>query len=178
MIFRLIKASLVAVTVISIGAVAKAFPQEQPWRKIAPVGESFRVLMPTQAVEASRRIPMNDKDSISERVYCSLAAGKRYLAASFMKTSPDRVPALSSFDNFMLSIEQSLKGSKEEISRTLTFDRDIPFEKGIARQYHIKLGEYPGIARFIGTDKAFYALMVIGADENDAEVPKQTVVLT
>jgi len=72
--------------------------------------------MPTQAVEASRLIPLNDRDSLSERVYCSLAAGKRYMVASFMKTSPDRVPALSSFDNFMLSIEQSLKGSKEERS--------------------------------------------------------------
>lgn len=172
MIFKLTEALLVAVTVISIGAIATAFPQEQPWQKIAPVGESFTVLMPTQAVEASRRIPMNDKDSIRERVYYSLTAGRRYMLASFMKTSPDRVPALSSFDNFMLGIEQSFKGGEKEISKSLTFDRDIPFEKGVARQYHIKLGEYSGIARFIGTDKSFYALMVIGADENDAGVQR------
>ena len=172
MTFRLIKVLLVAVTAISVGTAPTASSQEQPWQKIAPVGESFRILMPTQAVEASRRIPLDDKDSISERVYCSLAAGRRYMVASFTKTSPDRVPALSSFDNFILGIEQSFKGSKEEISKTLTFDRDIPFEKGIARQYRIKLGEYPGIARFIGADKAFYAVMVIGADENDAEVQR------
>src|SRR5260370_24467706 len=135
MIFRLIKVLLGAVTVISIGAMETAFADQQPWQKISPVGESFTVLMPTQAVEASRIIPLNDKDSIRERVYYSLATGRRYMVASFMKTSPDRVPALSNFDNFLLGIERSFKGSEKEISNTLTFDRDIPFEEGIARQY-------------------------------------------
>jgi TonB family protein len=31
------------------------------------------------------------------------------------------------------------------------------------------LGEYPGIVRLLETDKAFYALVVVGADENNSD---------
>jgi len=167
--FRIfITSTLVILTLVCIGA-RKSSSQENSWQRIAPLGESFTVLMPTRAVETSRRIPLNDKDSVPERVYYSLAGGKRYMVVSFVKTSPDRVLALSSFDNFMRGIEQSFKGGEKEISKSLTFDRELSFEGGLGRQYQVRLGEYPGTARFLGTDTAFYALMVIGAEENNAD---------
>ena len=169
MAFRFINAILVAVIVCFA---VTALAQQEPWQKIAPVGESFTILMPTQAVEASRRIPLNDQDSIRERVYSSLAAGRRYMVIAFVKTSPERVPVLSSFDSFILGIEQSFKGGEGEIRKSLTFDRDLSDQSGIVRQYHLKVGEYPGVARFLGTEKVFYALMVIGAEEGDAEVQR------
>jgi TonB family protein len=172
MIFKFINAILVAATVLCLGATQAGLGQQESWQKIAPVGEPFTLLMPTQAVEASRRIPLNDQDSVRERVYYSVADGKRYMVVSFMKTTPDRVAALSSFDNFMLGIEQSFKVNEKEMSKSLTFDRDFSFEGGTGKQYHVKLGEYPGVARFVGTDNAFYALMVIGSDENGAEVQR------
>jgi TonB family protein len=172
MIFKFINAILVAATVLCLGATQADLGQQESWQKIAPVGESFTLLMPTQAVEASRRIPLNDQDSVRERVYYSVAEGKRYMVVSFMKTTPDRAAALSSFDNFMLGIEQSFKVNEKEISKSLAFDRDVPFEGGTCKQYHIKLGEYSGIARFVGTDNAFYALMVIGSDKNGAQVQR------
>jgi TonB family protein len=101
-----------------------------------------------------------------------LAASRRYMVVAFVKTSPDRVPALSSFDNFMRSIEQSLKSGEGEIKKSLTFDSDLSDDSGIVRQYHLNVGEYPGVARFLGTEKAFYALMVIGAEQSDAEVQR------
>jgi TonB family protein len=170
--FRFINAILVNVVVCFVGVVTNSFAQQGSWQKIAPVGESFTILMPTHAVEASRIIPLNDKDSVRERVYSSLTAGRRYMVVAFMKTSPDKVPALSSFDNFMLGIEQSLKSSEGEMKKSLTFDRDLSDESGIVRQYHLKVGEYPGVARFLGTDKAFYAVIVIGAEESDPEVQR------
>jgi TonB family protein len=166
-----IAASLASVTILSYALVAAVASQEA-WQKIAPVGESFTVLMPTRADEATRRIPLSESDWIPERVYYSLANGKRYMVMSFVKTSLDRVPALSSFNNFLRSMEQAFKGSEKEISKSLAFDRDISFEGLIVKQYHVKLGEYPGVARFLGTDKGFYALMAIGADESDIEVAR------
>lgn len=170
MVLRFINAILVAIVVCFIGAAVTA--QQVLWTKVAPVGESFIVMMPTAVVEASRIIPLNDQDSVRERVYSSLADGRRYMVVAFMKTSPDRVPALSSFDKFMRSIEQSFQTSEGEVRKSLTFDRDLSGESGIVRQYHVKLGDYPGVARFLGTEKAFYALMVVGADEGDAEVQR------
>ena len=154
---------------IVLGVVGTTLAQQESWQKIAPVGESFTIQMPTQAVEASRRIPLNDQDSIRERVYSSLSAGKRYMVIAFMKTSPDKLLALSSFDNFMRSMEQSFRGAPGEIRTSIAFDRDLSGELGIVRQYHLKVGDYSGVARFLGTEKAFYALMVIGAEEADAD---------
>src|SRR5207248_10949581 len=104
----------------------RSLAQEDSWKTISPAGESFTTLMPTQAVEVSRLIPLSDHDSVRERVYYSLAPGKRYMIVSFMKTAPDRLMALSSFDNFMLGINQSFKApNKDGLSRSLVFDRDV-----------------------------------------------------
>jgi TonB family protein len=169
--FKLITAIVVAATVLSVAANGTALTQQEPWQKIAPVGESFTILMPTLATEVLRRIPLNDKDWLPGREYYSLAGGKRYMVVSFVKTSADRVPALSSFDNFMRAIEQSFKGSEAE-SRSLTFDDNTSDESGIVMQYHLKLGKYPGVARFLAREKAFYALIVIGVDERDSEAQR------
>ena len=171
MAFRLIRVIRVVVVVCFVSG-ASGFAQQEPWQKVAPVGESFTVLMPTQAVEASRIIPLNDKDSIRERVYSSLATGRRYMLVAFTKTSPDRVPALSSYDNFRRGMEQSFRSVEGEVSKSLTFDRDLSDDSGIVRQYHLKVGEYSGVARLLATEKAFYALMVIGAEADDAEVQR------
>ena len=83
-LIRLLVAAFLFVCVPAVSA-------QQQWQKIAPVGESFTVLMPTKAVEVSRIIPLNDKDSVPERVYYSLVGGRRYMVVSFVRTSPDRV---------------------------------------------------------------------------------------
>jgi TonB family protein len=169
-VLRFVNSILVITIVFCFGVIETTLAQEDSWQRIAPVGESFTVLMPTQALEVSRRIPLNDKDSVPERVYYSLASGKRYMVVSFVKTSFDRVPGLSSFDEFLRGIEQSFMTRENEVSKSLTFDRDLTFVGGPARQYHVKLGAYPGVARFLGTEKMIYALLVIGADESDAGV--------
>jgi len=170
MVFRSVNSILVVTIVVCVGVLKNTLAQEESWQRIAPVGESFNVMMPTRALEVSRRIPLNDRDSVAEHVYYSLAGGKRYMVVSFVRTSPDRVPALSSFDEFLRGIEQSFKTSENEVSKSLTFDHDLTFVGGPARQYHVKIGAYPGVARFLGTEKMFYALLVIGGDERDGNV--------
>ncbi len=170
MVLRSVNSILVVTIVLCVGVLKNTLAQDESWQRIAPVGESFTVTMPTRALEVSRLIPLNDRDSVSERVYYSLAGGKRYMVVSFVRTSPDRVPALSSFDEFLHGIEQSFKTGENEVSKSLTFDHDLTFGGGPARQYHVKIGAYPGVARFLGTEKMFYALIVIGADESDASV--------
>src|SRR5260370_41871188 len=89
--------------------------------------ESVTVTMPTRAPEVSRLIPLNDTDAVSERLYYSLAGGKRYIVVSFVRTSPDRVPALSSFDEFLHGIEQSFKTVENEVTKSLTFNHTMTF---------------------------------------------------
>ena len=143
--------------------------QEKSWTRVAPVGESFKVAMPTRAVEVSRLIPLNDQDSIRERVYYSVAEGKRYMVVSFMKTTPDRVAALSSFDKFVVAIQRSFIGRESTPVRALSFESDVSSGTASGKQFHVTLGEYSGVARFLETDKAFFALIVIGAEANDSD---------
>src|SRR5437016_1307789 len=72
----------------------------------------------------------------------------------------------------MHGMEQSFRSVEGEVSKSLTFDRDLSDDSGIVRQYHLKVGDYSGIARFLAKEQAFYALMVIGAEEGDAEVQR------
>lgn len=147
--------------------------QEQTWWTVAPVGETFKLLMPTEAVQVSRQIPLSDKDSVRERVYYSFAEGRRYMAISFMKTAPDRVLALSSFDNFVAGVKRSLASREGESATSLTFDRDVPSSATvIGKQYHSMLAGFPATTFLLETDKSFYVLMVIGANANDPDVQR------
>jgi TonB family protein len=146
--------------------------QERSWKTIAPFGESFRVMMPVEAVEFSLLIPLNDKDSIRERVYESVAANKRYLVASFIKTHPDRLVALSTFESFITGIQQSFSGREGDSVKSLIYDRDVSTSAGRGKEYRVTLGDYSGTARFLETDKAFYALIVIGAQQDDPDVQR------
>ena len=158
---------LITSAAILIVAAQAALAQSASWQRIVPAGESFTVMMPTQAVESSRLIPLGDKGFIHERVFYSLSAGKRFMVASFVKTTADRVPDLSNFNRFASAIEKSFKG--REPQAVLSFDHDLASASGQAKQYRLALGEYPGVVRLLETDKAFYALVVVGADENNSD---------
>ena len=143
--------------------------QVKSWTTVTPVGESFKVAMPTRAVEVSRVIPLDDRDSLRERVYYSVAEGKRYMVVSFMKTTPDRVAVLSSFDKFVVAIQRSFIGPETTPVRALSFESNVSSGAASGTQFHVTLGEYSGVARFLETDKAFFALFVIGAEANDSD---------
>ena len=157
-------ASLALLSLLSVRA------QQQEWQKIAPVREAFTVMMPTQAAVVSRMIPLNEKDSVPERVYYSLFGGRRYVIISFARTTTGRTPSLSSVPDFIRAMEWSF--NNEGHDRSLTFDTDLSDESGVVKQYRIRLGEYKGVARFMANDKSFYVQMVIGADENDSDVQR------
>jgi hypothetical protein len=149
---------------ITANAQGAAAVVQDSWPRIAPAEESFTVLMPKSATDGSRRVTLPQQQSTTARVYYSVANGKRYLVASFSKTSPDRLIALSNFDHFVLNIEEGLKSE----GKPLTFERDVAG----ARQYRISMARFSGVVRLIGTDKAFYAVMVIGGDSAGADVEK------
>jgi TonB-like protein len=164
---KLIYAFFVAATILAIGAIDSTIAQQETWQRIAPVGQSFTILMPTRAVEAFRGIQINEKDYLPARVYYSLSGGKRYAVLELYKTPPEIVPALSTYENFVAAMERSLTSDD---AKSLTFDRDVSVEGATGKQYHVKLGAYSGVARFLGTSRAFYALVVIGAEESDSNV--------
>ncbi len=169
MIYRFVNSILVLIILLCIPIIGTALAQERSWQRVAPVGHSFTISMPTRAVEAFRWIP-TAQGSIPVRVYYSLDGGKRFVLAAFFRTNPDSVPALSSYERFLTTIEQSFKGG--EIAKSLTFDRDVSLHGVTGKQYRVKLAEYPGVARFLATEEAFYALMVIGAEESDSDVAR------
>jgi len=144
---------------------------QDEWKKIAPVGESFTVSMPTAATVVSRLIPLNEQSWVPERVYYSITNNRRYMIMSFNRTRPDQTPALSSFTEFMRVMERSFVSKDNEI-RSLTLEQNLSDESGVVKQYHLQLGDYRGVAQFIGVDKNFYVLMVIGADESDSNAQR------
>src|SRR2546423_1712071 len=89
------------------------------------------------------------------------------MIAPFVKTAPERVPALSTFDNFVSAIERSFEG--REPRATFSFGSDMFSSSSCVKEYRLTLGEYAGTVRLVETDKAFYALIVIGADENNSD---------
>lgn len=141
---------------------------QEDWKKIAPFGESFTVLMPTLAQNVSRAIPLSATRSAPARVLYSVANGRRYSIASFVRTTGDRMPALSNFPEFALAMEWSLT-SAEGTPGSLTLHEDLSDGSKIIKQYHLQLSEYKGVARFIATETSMHALVVIGADVNDSD---------
>jgi len=161
---RLIK--FISSAAILIGAAQIVLAQSASWQKIAPAGEAFIVMMPTEAVETSRLIPL-DKGFIHARVFESLRDGTRFMVASFVKTTPGRVPDLSTFKGIESVIEKSFE--RREPQASFSFDHDLASATGQAKQYRLLLGEYPGVARLLETDKAVYALVIVGADEKNPD---------
>ena len=141
------------------------------WQKIAPLGESFTVEMPTWANGVSRVILLSATKSVPARVLYSVANGRRYAIASFVRTTDDRVLALSNFPEFAMGMEWSLT-SAEGTTGSLTFQQDLSSGSTIIKQYHLQLGEHRGVARFIATETWLYALVVIGADANDSDAQR------
>ena len=161
--------SIVIVTLaLSPAVAARLTTHLESWQRVAPVGHSFTVLMPTLATQASRFISASDTASLPVATYQSVSEGKRYVVAAFFKS--DRTPALSSFDNFMAGMEHSFRG--DETPKALTFMRDGSLNGIPGKQYDLRLGEYSGVGWFLTTEKVFYALVVVGADESDRDVAR------
>jgi TonB family protein len=165
---RLIKLSVLMGLLLSCPT--QVLPQSE-WQKIAPLGESFTVLMPTHARSASRLIPLNDRDKIPARVFYSVDGDRRYVIVPFVKSKPDRVLGLSSFPDFLRAMEFSLS-SKQGETRSVTFDTDLSDGSRLVRQYVLQMGEQKGVARFSADENSFYAQIVIGADKNDSDVKR------
>ncbi len=148
-----------------------AVSAQKEWVKVSPYGESFTVLMPTSAVVSLRRIQAGGGSWVPGRAYYSVVEGRRYSILAFARTKPDRTPALASFDAFMQAMEFSLTNTDGR-TQSLTFDSDLSDESGIVKQYQLQVGDYRGVARFIGTENFFYAQTVIGADVNDSDAQR------
>jgi len=170
MVLKLANSILVITILLLVGETTASFAQKESWQRIAPIGYSFTILMPERASVAHRRITVSDQDSIPVAVYQSVTGGKRYAVVPLLKTSPDTVPALSSYEKFIAAMERSFKS--DESPKSLTFEQDVSLEGVSGKQYRVKLGEYHGVAWFLGTREAFYALVVIGAEESDKDVAR------
>ena len=168
MILKRLTFTMVIAIIVALSNTS-ALPQES-WQRIAPVAHSFTILMPTKAVQASRRVQVSEQESIPIAVYYSLDKGRRYVVAALFKTAPERAPALSSFEKFIAAMEYSFKS--DGTGRSLTFERDVSVGQVTGKQYRVRLAEYSGVAQFVRSEHAFYALMVIGADDSDGDVSR------
>lgn len=165
--FKLRYALLIVSVLLVPGVVGRLQAQQESWEKLAPVGHSFTMLMPARATQTSRRIPRADNVAAPIVTYQSVVGRKRYVAAVFLKASPSVNPAFPSLEKFINGLEHSFQGT--DAANFLTFDRDVTVKGISGKQYRLRLGDYPGIAWVLESDGAFYALMVIGADETDAD---------
>ena len=131
--------------------------------------------MPSGASEGTRRVDIGESDWIAVRTYSSVIDNRRCMVFSFAKTAPDKFPALSSFERFVKSIEQAFGTKSGESNEVTSFSAiDVQSDGGSIPQkyYHILLGKHSGVAALRGDTTSFYALMVVGADENDPEAKR------
>ena len=164
--FRLLVVSVVLITCITS---VKSQSQNNSWQKIAPLGHTFTVLMPTKAKVIYRSIPVSNGQTIPASVYYSVSEGKRFVAAGFYKVDAKTSPTLSAYEQFVAGMEASLRANSN--LESLKFDRDLSIEGNRGKQYELTLSRSPGVARFLEGKKGLYALFVIGShpDDRDAE---------
>ena len=151
-----------AVVIVLFGAMAAS--GQDSWQKIAPVGHTFSVMMPTRATSVSQEIPSADA-SFPAYFYSATSKDKRFMAAGFYKTASEVTPLLSSFENFVAAIEYGLKHS--QTIKSVKQGRDLSSGKLNVKQYDFQIGTYFGIARLIGAQTGFYALVFVGTDAQD-----------
>lgn len=159
------KAFGASAAVIALLATSLAMGQDGSWQKIAPVGHTFSVMMPTRATVVSRRVRVSETESIPVALYYSIFEGKRFVAVGFYKTSAETIPALSSFEKFVEGMEHSLRANEKV--KSLKFARNLSAGGARGKQYQLVLGEYSGVAHFLASEKGFYALVMIGGDQKD-----------
>jgi TonB family protein len=154
----------VAVLVLLLIPLVSVCGQDE-WKKIAPVGHTFSVMMPAQAIRISRSVRVSETESIPAALYCSVFGGKRFVATSFYKTNVETVMTLSSFEKFLEGMEHSLRINKDV--KSLKFTHNVSVGGARGKQYELVLAKYPGIAEFLTSEKGFYVLVMIGDDQKD-----------
>ena len=92
------------------------------------------------------------------------------MAAGFYKTASEVTPILSSFENFVAAIEYGLKHS--QTIKSAKQGRDLSSGKLSIKQYDFQIGRYFGIARLIGSQTGFYALVYVGIDTHDSDADR------
>jgi hypothetical protein len=138
---------------------------QDTWTKVAPEGESFKVLMPTTASESTRLL-QGLNDQITGRLYFARANSKTFSVLVIRKTTREQSPLATDFQNFTQLFEFSLRNI------AFAFDFEDSQNGNLFRQYKLKIKDVAGIARLIETEKVFYALVVTGADATDGEVSR------
>ena len=134
---------------------------QDSWVRVAPIGESFSIMMPTGASEGTRRVGIEgirrvdiggigERDWIAVRVYSSVTNNRRYLVFSFARTAADKFAALSSFDGFVKSIEQAFgskshEGVQNEMTSFSAIDAQSDGGSIPQKNYHIQLGKHSGV---------------------------------
>lgn len=163
---RPIVSLVIGTLLFSILIVARLNASQNSWTKVAPEGESFSVLMPTTASESTRRIQATS-GWITGRLYSAVGNNKSFLVLAVRKTTSQQSLLATDFQNFIQSIEYSLRNVKQH-----SFDFEKEGSQGDQqwRQYRLKMKEVVGIVRLLETEKHLYALVVTRADENDGDL--------
>src|SRR5687767_3210133 len=89
--FRLIIGFIVLATSL-VAAEITTPAQQQPWQKIAPVGESFSVLMPCRAIEST---PEHHALAVGTAEVASPIAPSQPISSSFETLRPHRAVGLT-----------------------------------------------------------------------------------
>ena len=92
------------------------------------------------------------------------------MAAGFYKTASEVTPLLSSFENFVSAMEYGLKHS--QTIKSAKQARDLSSGNLSVKEYDFQIGSYFGIARLIGSQTGFYALVFVGIDAHDSDADR------
>ncbi len=173
--FKLAASSLLLVSVLLSASAAVHGQTTLEWMVLARAGEGFSVSLPVKPEEDTDRMTTDGK-VYKMRLYTSVdgATGLIYMVA--MQEFPPAVERLSS----ALRLEQFMDGFKEGLNKSLgglsdakldlRRDRDLDLKGHLGLQYTLSLGQTRGLVRAFDGSPRMYVLLVMGAEEKDANV--------
>ena len=161
------------VAAVSVVAVSPAPVLE--WVVVAPNGEGFSVNMPVKPSEETTLVPLADK-TYRLRIYTSNDAASGLLFVTSMQECPPIMAALDPAAKLEKFADGFKSGFSEGLPKTtgakfeMLVDKELKLSGHIGRQYKLNFADLQGLLRVFDGGQRVYFLMVMGANDNHADV--------
>lgn len=146
------------------------------WIVLAPANEGFSVKLPAKPEEDTDQVLLMG-NYYKTRLYTALNEADGILYMVVMQEFPSLSKVLSPaerLDQFMEGFKEGLQESigTADTKIALQVDRDINLKGHAGRQFKLAFGETRGIVRAFDASPRMYVLLVMGADEKNANAAR------
>jgi TonB family protein len=135
------------------------------WNRVAPEDEEFAVLMPEPNFRIRREIPFNGGIVLRPASFEITYRGALFSVLSFSKSEAATPKTL---DEFVKGFSKGLQNNSTKTTAKLQFERNLTLDGRAGKQFKLAVGDALGTARIFETEKHFYVVLTLGADETES----------